>query len=252
MTINNISQEVAEEVLNEPLPPAEAEVVQETPPPADTTEAPPTEPTETPEPSPEASTTFQLPEELKTAPQPQQGLTDFEKQRLADYDSRANRLQAVEQQQEIDKQSQQLRTHYEGQGWDTTAAEAMANIHKVEREQSLQQLTAMQGQIDLDKAKNNAANFYGKQEGVDPSALIRFNSPEEMEAYAKLLAHTGKQEKRLAALEQGKVKEQSYDSGGTVAGGPLTDAEFMASDFEMTPANIERGNKILGIGRAPN
>ena len=175
-----------------------------------------TEP-EAPAPSDEP---FKLPAELQPTSDPApQGLNELERQRLQDLESREVEFNRARDQQEVAQQTQQLRNHYESLGWDSTTAEAMANIHRQERENAQQQLANLHQHVQLGQAKQRAAEFYGKQEGVDPQALINFNSPAEMEQYAKLLAHTGRLERRTTGLEQDKVKEQHYDGG---AGGGAT------------------------------
>lgn len=258
MTTEKTDTEInAELVLNEPLASVVDEPVSEATPVVDSTEAPAAETTTTEERPAEESATFQTPEELRaplaSAPTPSQPLNDYEREQLAYLQGQAGRLQQIEQAQEIDKQSTQLRTYYENQGWDTTTAEAMANIHKVERQQSNEQIGAMQNQINLNTARQNAANSYGKQYGVDPADLVMFNSAPEMERYAQSLALHAKDSKRITALEQKNIPEQSYDSGQGITGGPMSATEVLAAmgsnpDFNPTDAQREQVNEYLGFG----
>lgn len=245
----------AEAVLNEPLEPIPDEPVSETPPVADVTETPASETVTTEERPAEESTTFQAPEELRApiapGPAPTQPINDYERQRLEHLESQANQMQMVAQAQEIDKQSAQLKTYYENQGWDPTTADAMANIHKVERAQANEQIGAMQTQINLDVARQNAANSLGKEYNVDPADLVEFGSFPEMKRHALSLAYIAKQDKRITNLEQKNIPEQHYDGGVGITGGPMNSNEILAAmanpDFNPTDAQREQVNKLMGL-----
>ena len=77
-----------------------------------------------------------------------------------------------------------------------------------ERQTFIQQQQIQQGKI-------NAAQFYGKEYGIDPAILMDSQSPEAMREVGAREQRYAEQERRIQSLEQGRVPAQALNSVGT-------------------------------------
>ena len=77
-----------------------------------------------------------------------------------------------------------------------------------ERQTFIQQQQIQQGKI-------NAAQFYGKEYGIDPAILMDSQSPEAMREVGAREKRYAEQERRIQSLEQGRVPAQALNSVGT-------------------------------------
>ena len=207
-----------------PTPGSEAAA---TPPPAETAPTEPTTVTDTTlAGAPESP--VEVPTELIPTADHSNVLNDVERQELARLRHERAEVAQFRAEQQSATELQQKQREYESRGMDPETALYIANEVRAERLRGQEQLANSQMQAQIETGRRNAAAYYGKEYGVTPSALVGFPTPESMEAYAKLLAHTGKQEKRLSMVEKNQVQEQHFDGGQGAAGGPKTPSEILA------------------------
>ena len=79
----------------------------------------------------------------------------------------------------------------------------------------LQERQNFRQQQQIQQGKMNAAQFYGKQYGIDPAILMDAQSPEAMREVGAREQRYAEQEKRIQSLEQGRVPAQALNSVGT-------------------------------------
>lgn len=185
--------------------------------PVETAETAPS--TETPE-TPEVTIPFSVPESLRT-PEPEipGGLTPTQIETLQNENVELKRGQAetlrIQAQNQNATSISDLTQHYISlYQLDETTARFTATQVINERQQGAANLaqSEMRGQIEV--GRRNAAQHYGKQYGVDPSALITLDSPAAMEREAKWIVHANTNDKRVAAVEKARVPNQTFASGG--------------------------------------
>ena len=166
---------------------------------------------------------FQLPAELAYAPisQDLDRIANAEREELARLRQGQAEMLQFRDAQQSEAELQQLQERYEASGIDPDTARWAANEVKNERRRGEQQVQHLHLQGQIAEGRRNAAVHFGQQYGVTPSALVSFNTPEDMERYAQLLSYQGKQERRLTSLERNQVPEQHFDGGQGAAGGPL-------------------------------
>jgi len=209
---------------------------------------------ETVVPSPSSQETpespVEVPSELIATPAPVIDARDQELAQLRLERAQVLQLQATQQQELY---LQQLQADYEARGFDPEAAKYMAQEIRAERARGEQNLAQAQQATQLAQAKQNAANYYGNQYGVNPQALVNFNHPDDMERYAQLLQYTGKLDKRVSVVEKNQVPEQDFDSGQGTAGGPRGNNDLVnlygdpSVDLDLTPEKRAELSKFLGL-----
>ena len=206
--VEEVSQAAAWELPAEPE--GDAPVTVETTSAPETPAAP-----ETPE-----VTVRNIPESLRPQePETQGGLSPAEIETLQSENVELKRGQAetirIQAQNKnatsIQELTQQYVTLY---NLDETTARFTATQVVNERQQGESNLAQaeMRGQVEV--GRRNAAQHYGKQYGVDPSALINLDSPASMEREAKWIVAWNTNDKRVAAVEKARVPEQTFASGG--------------------------------------
>jgi hypothetical protein len=79
----------------------------------------------------------------------------------------------------------------------------------------IQERQGFRQQQQIQQGKINAAQFYGKQYGIDPAVLMDSGSPEAMREVGAREQRYAEQERRIQTLEQGRVPAQALNSVGT-------------------------------------
>ena len=215
MTTDNITEPVVEDAsasLAWEGPPVETITEPET-------EATPETPT-APE-TPEVTIPFSVPDSLKT-PEPETpgGLTPAEVETLQSENAALRRGQAETQRIQAQNQNatsvQELTQKYINtfQMDETTARFAATEVIN-ERQQGEAKLAQSEVKGQIEVGRRNAAQHYGNQYKVDPSALIGLDSPEAMEREAKWIVAWNTNDKRVAAVERSKVPDQDFAGGGS-------------------------------------
>jgi hypothetical protein len=226
--------------------PSEAPVAAESP--IETVAPEPTAPADSPSPAAEEipQSPFELPYELAATPPPPEpaGLVNVEREELARLRQGQAEMAQFQAVQQSEAELQELQQQYEALNMDPETARWVANEVRKERRKGEQQVQQMHLLGQVEQGRRNAAVHYGGQYGVAPSALVSFNTPQDMERYAQLLAHQGKQERRLTSLERSQVPEQHFDGGQGAAGGPLSGEALEVAigngTAELTPERMRQ------------
>ena len=206
--VEDASAGLAWESAPEPIP--EVEVSAET--------TPETTP-ETPE-TPEVTIPFNVPDSLKT-PEPETpgGLTTAQIDALQSENEvlkrgQAETLRIQAQNQNATSIEELTRQYINLYSMDDTTARFTATQVINERQSGEAKLAQSEVKGQLEVGRRNAAQHYGKQFGVDPSALIGLDSPQAMEREAKWIVYANTNDKRVAAVERSKVPDQPFAGTG--------------------------------------
>ncbi len=189
-------------------------------PPVETVPEPTETPSETTPETPEVTIPFSIPDSLKT-PEPETpgGLTPAQIETLQSENEvlkrgQAETLRVQAQNQNATSIEELTRQYINLYNMDDTNARFAATQVINERQQGDSKLAQAEVKGQIEVGRRNAAQFYGKQYKVDPSALISLDSPEAMEREAKWIVAWNTNDKRMTAVERSKVPDQQFAGGG--------------------------------------
>lgn len=181
---------------------------------------------------------FTVPEAARLAPEVTEvnALADADRSELARLrmnEAEVNRVrQSNEQTNEAIRMQTEIIQRYVNQGYDQETSQRIAQDIAQERmagNARVQQYEDAQRQVARHaEGKQNAATHYGKEYGVDPQALMGFDTPQAMAQYAALLKVTGTQSKRLSVLEGNTVDDGAPDGGSPSGSAPMTGSQLLA------------------------
>lgn len=180
--------------------------------------APPPAP-EAPE-TPEVTIPFNVPESLRPKePEAPGGQTAGEVEALRNENTELRRGQAetlrIQAQNKNATSIQDLTQQYINlYSLDETTAKFTATQVINERQQGEANLAQAEVREQTEIGRRNAAQHYGNQYSVDPSALINLDSPGAMEREAKWIVYASTNDKRVTAVERARVPDQHFASGG--------------------------------------
>lgn len=211
-TENAISDpEAVIETVELPAEPGEDTAVVDAP---ETQETP-----ETPE-TPEVTIPFSVPESLRPKePEVPGGPTAAEFEVLRNENVELKRGQAetlrIQAQNKNATSIQDLTQQYINlYSLDETTAKFTATQVINERQQGEANLAQAEMRERVEIGRRNAAQHYGKQYHVDPTALMNLDSPDAMEREAKWMVYVNTNDKRVTAVEKARVPDQHFASGG--------------------------------------
>lgn len=212
----------------------------------------PAETPETPE-TPEVTIPFNVPDALK--PKEPETQTASEIESLKNENAELKRGQAetlrIQTQNKNATSIQDLTQQYINTfQLDETTARFTATQVISERQQGEAKVADANMLAQIEVGRRNAASHYGKQYGVDPTALANLDSPAEMEREAKWIVYANSNDKRVSAVEASRVEDGAYDSASSGAA-PLNVAQLLAAsadpDFVLTPAQQKQISQHLGL-----
>ncbi len=222
--------------------------------PSETTEAPtetPTEPVETPE----VTLPFTIPDALRTPePETQAGMAPDEIERLLSRNEeleteREKTLNIQSQNQEATSIQDRAQGYLNSYQLDNLDRDQIARFVATEVEKAVSEGRTNTQQVERQsQMKTNqraAAIEIGNKHNVDPTPLMNLNSRAEMEREATWIVDSNKTRADIAALQKGRVPDQTFiDNGqGAGSGGRFTAAQL----DDMTPAEYEKNrDQITG------
>ena len=140
------------------------------------------------------------------------------------------------------QESTQVQQYYQEQGLDEQAAAQAAQQHYANRMQAWNSYKA-QNQLGTmyEKRFGNALEL-AERYGVSPKELLKINSPEDMERFARQEARLRKLEKGETAARRAQVPPQTFErgaGGGTMSGDDL-ERGIGNGTVPMTASNLKR------------
>ena len=180
---------------------------------APTSEAPATEtpitqlPPPVAPPSPESSP--------PPAPQPAPQTPQYSPEQIQQLEQNQQEMQRLNQKAQIDNQRDQLKRHFENQGYDSDQASENAQYY-VQSQQALQNVVE-EGERQIRQAWGvvGAAEHFASQYKLsiqDLAVLRKEQTPQDMEAAAKRLSESRERDTELTKLRQAAVPPQQYDN----------------------------------------
>lgn len=196
---------------------------------------------------------FDLPEELRRVePTVQPGLGNADQQELAQLRQRQTEFDQGRRLQQQETELRDLEQQYiKNDNLDETTARYVANKVREEHQRGLEAVSDAEAVTQFEGRRRSAAQTIGQELGVNPSALLDTNDLPEMRRKAENIVYMAKQNKRIEALERGRIPEQRLAGGGQ--GQPVTsdniDALYVQWDNDHPGQDnnpyTERYNNVL-------
>lgn len=146
------------------------------------------------------------------APAPAQ-LTQEQIQQIQQLQAENQRLTQQSQLSQIQAAEQQLQAKHEQAGLDPQSAQYMAQREVNIAQQALQSIQNNNNQAAEYQAKQQTADQFGKQYGVDPGKLMAFDSPPAMEQMAQMYRQLANQNAQVTKMKQAEAPPVQYDNG---------------------------------------
>lgn len=151
----------------------------------------------------------------------------------------------------IEQQAQQIHQQYVGQGLPEMGQQA-AQQHRQTQRQVLQIQQQAKGQAEHMEGKMNAALHYAELHGVSAKDLMRYETPEAMDAFGRQNKDTRRMQARIAELEKAQgPPPQTFDVGtATPSAGSsldrLVDSANGKAPSQRTQAERDAMAKMMG------
>ena len=200
--------------------------------------------------APEEQVEEASPETPPEAPVDNQATVQQLRSQLSQYQAQNAQTQAESLLKQITDEANQKAQQLEEEGIPSDRATSIAREIMESRQRELATEVQSQQQALLMQGKMNAAVHYGNMYGVSPGELVRFNSPQEMEDFARGGSEITQLKREVDNLKKGRVPSQTFDSGQGGSSGTEDDDRFMASYSRGDSNDHSRAQKILEQLRA--